>query len=487
MGASGYKILDLTISANTPDGNTWFEITQKVSGVNVSRRISAPTLAAYFAPDLSAYLTSATAAATYVPLTRNLTINGTTYNLSADRSWTIPTGGNETLAQTLALGNTSGANDIVMSTTQDIGFINGDNNFTTYLSNDQTTGGNREVFLPLYDGQLAYHATGVPLVSGRITHATTNGALTDNASLTTDATTRLYTKGSTTNSTAYYFKGDDSSSAARFYGRNDGAHAINSSSLVSSAALKIKGRLIVSTQEVTNNDYYNFMCEVGVGNGVLFSDGTNGASLNNQLGRIFGDGGLQIYGRNNADATKFFFSGKATANRFEFYSDDANTNFKMTSTGVLYYTQAVNSDGFNVIRSNAATTTPTAYSAISVINADTTANRVSVIGFAYQDNVARSGFIAARFINNTNGDLLLGNKKSGTEQTVLELTANGNQIMGTQAALSTNATDGFLYAPSCAGTPTGTPTAYTGKTACVVDSTNGKFYIYSGGAWVALN
>ena len=38
---------------------------------------------------LSPYLTSATAASTYVPLSRNITINGTTYDLSADRSWTV--------------------------------------------------------------------------------------------------------------------------------------------------------------------------------------------------------------------------------------------------------------------------------------------------------------------------------------------------------------------------------------------------------------
>jgi hypothetical protein len=38
--------------------------------------------------DLVAYLSG-----NYVPLTRNLTINGTTYDLSADRTWTITTGG----------------------------------------------------------------------------------------------------------------------------------------------------------------------------------------------------------------------------------------------------------------------------------------------------------------------------------------------------------------------------------------------------------
>ena len=41
--------------------------------------------------DLSSYLTSATAASTYAPLTRSLTINGTARDLSSDRTWTIST------------------------------------------------------------------------------------------------------------------------------------------------------------------------------------------------------------------------------------------------------------------------------------------------------------------------------------------------------------------------------------------------------------
>lgn len=51
------------------------------------------------------------------------------------------------------------------------------------------------------------------------------------------------------------------------------------------------------------------------------------------------------------------------------------------------------------------------------------------------------------------------------------------------AAIATNATNGFFYVPGCAGTPTGTPTAYTGRVPIVVDTTNNKLYFYSGGAW----
>jgi hypothetical protein len=60
--------------------------------------------------------------------------------------------------------------------------------------------------------------------------------------------------------------------------------------------------------------------------------------------------------------------------------------------------------------------------------------------------------------------------------------SSGNVRVGT-AALATTATDGFLYIPTCAGTPTGTPTAITGLAPLVINTTNNKLYFYSGGAW----
>lgn len=62
---------------------------------------------------------------------------------------------------------------------------------------------------------------------------------------------------------------------------------------------------------------------------------------------------------------------------------------------------------------------------------------------------------------------------------------DGNVLIGDSVA--TNATDGFLYVPSCAGPPTGTPTTYGSAVPIVADRTNNKLYIYSGGSWVALN
>lgn len=62
------------------------------------------------------------------------------------------------------------------------------------------------------------------------------------------------------------------------------------------------------------------------------------------------------------------------------------------------------------------------------------------------------------------------------------ITSAGSFVVGT-AAIATNATDGFLYVPTCAGTPTGTPTTQTGTAPIVIDTTNNKLYFYSGGQW----
>jgi hypothetical protein len=55
-------------------------------------------------------------------------------------------------------------------------------------------------------------------------------------------------------------------------------------------------------------------------------------------------------------------------------------------------------------------------------------------------------------------------------------------VVGNQA-LATNATDGFLYIASGAGTPTGTPTTFTGRVALYYDTTNHQLWVYDG-AWL---
>ena len=89
--------------------------------------------------------------------------------------------------------------------------------------------------------------------------------------------------------------------------------------------------------------------------------------------------------------------------------------------------------------------------------------------------------------------LQIGTEKLGTGAArALELQTDGTTrasipttgglVVGT-AALATNATSGFLYVPTCAGTPSGTPASQTGTAPIVIDTTNNKLYFYSGGAW----
>ena len=60
-----------------------------------------------------------------------------------------------------------------------------------------------------------------------------------------------------------------------------------------------------------------------------------------------------------------------------------------------------------------------------------------------------------------------------------------NVVLGQQiAALATTATKGFPWVPTCAGTPTGTPSpTYTGFAPMVLDTTNNKIYFYYSSAW----
>jgi hypothetical protein len=94
----------------------------------------------------------------------------------------------------------------------------------------------------------------------------------------------------------------------------------------------------------------------------------------------------------------------------------------------------------------------------------------------YNDNTNAWTFLSTA--SGSNQSLLLGTNE--TER--MRLDSSGNVRIGT-AALATTATDGFLYIPTCAGTPTGTPTAITGLAPLVINTTNNKLYFYSGGAW----
>lgn len=110
-----------------------------------------------------------------------------------------------------------------------------------------------------------------------------------------------------------------------------------------------------------------------------------------------------------------------------------------------------------------------------IIDVYRSANRVFNIECSSADNVALRAIQSGKKLS------LVTNGGSGETERAF-VPGAGGMVVGI-AALATNATDGFLYVPTCAGTPTGTPTTQTGTAPIVVDTTNNKLYFYSGGAW----
>ena len=107
---------------------------------------------------------------------------------------------------------------------------------------------------------------------------------------------------------------------------------------------------------------------------------------------------------------------------------------------------------------------------------------VSTSGVFLLRDGAASSFDRLQFGGTTSSFPALKRVSANLQVIAADNTASAGFIVGNQA-LATSATDGFLYVPTCAGTPTGTPTTQTGTAPLVVDSTNNKLYFYSGGQW----
>ena len=81
--------------------------------------------------------------------------------------------------------------------------------------------------------------------------------------------------------------------------------------------------------------------------------------------------------------------------------------------------------------------------------------------------------------SSSGADILFRSSPSGTA--ALTIKQGNGSLVCNAAAIATNATDGFLYIATCAGTPTGTPTGFTGRVALVYDTSAHQFWIYDGG------
>lgn len=210
-----------------------------------------------------------------------------------------------------------------------------------------------------------------------------------------------------------------------------------------------------------------------------------------------------------------------TANAFnaDFISDVGTT--KTITTFTLYNADSFGINGtttFGTITGLNLPAYPTATTKISVQSADTAATlrhagavRIggttapaanfllhlsdTTAGFAQMviESAGAGGFQTIEFRRAGAAKWDIDNNGSGSGDTLrffggigatLSLTQTGSTVLNT-AALAANATDGFLYIASCAGTPTGVPTAFTGRVAQIYDTTNNKFAIYNG-AWMLI-
>jgi hypothetical protein len=117
-------------------------------------------------------------------------------------------------------------------------------------------------------------------------------------------------------------------------------------------------------------------------------------------------------------------------------------------------------------------------------------------GMYFDQTFTRLGFAASANFVTFDGSQLLFNSATGNvrfnDQQIGRIGPNGDMqltsvhdiVIGSSSALATNATAGFLQIPTCAGTPTGTVAAITGKACLVYDTTNLKLALsVGGGTW----
>lgn len=102
-------------------------------------------------------------------------------------------------------------------------------------------------------------------------------------------------------------------------------------------------------------------------------------------------------------------------------------------------------------------------------------------GTSFANNPA----LAVKAKSDQSGDVFTVCENGGTAHvkvTKATSSVKASLVVG-NAALATSATDGFIYAPTVAGTPTGAPTGQTGTAPIVLDTTGSKLWAYIGGAW----
>ena len=239
--------------------------------------------------------------------------------------------------------------------------------------------------------------------------------------------------------------------------------------------------------------------------GIVFDANTSGVgTLFKSTAKVIATiGSVSIAG--GIDFTSATFSGNAFA----------STGFTVTGAGIIItgHTASIAASATQTPKMQVHATDGTASSSSARWSADTSGSQVfllksrgaavgtrgvvssgdtvGTLGFNADDGTnfipaaaVRAAVDGAPGTNDMPGRLLFLTTPDGSASLSerMRIDSLGNVIINT-AAIATTATDGFLHVPSCAGTPTGVPTAYSGRVPVVVDTTNNKLYFYSGGSW----
>lgn len=237
------------------------------------------------------------------------------------------------------------------------------------------------------------------------------------------------------------------------YTANGVVYASSSSAITSGSALAFNG----STLSVNNTLPELALVDTTAVSGVSFGWQNGGA--------FYAYGQLGLRDKTNSQTAYTYFAG---ASGYHNWYTNGTERMRVTNAGNL----------------GVGTSSPFSAAGYTYV----TTNGTSGSGVYFQQNGTSVGLVDVYssqmhvYAQGATNPLLLGTNNAEK----MRIDSNGNVSIGT-AAISTSATDGFLYIPTCAGTPTGTPTTKTGLAPMVVDSTNNKLYVYIGGAWRAMN